>query len=241
MSIEDKIVSVRKEFLADTNSNSGNKIDIDELRVKYLGRKGLLSKVFDLLKNSDSKDRPVLGKKLNLFKKEISDHLEKMTSKVEIEDSSYDGNDLDFSLPGNSPRLGSIHILNQTLDEIKNIFKSIGFHVAYGPEIDDEYHNFSALNMPEHHPARDMQDTFFVDDKTVLRTHTSNVQIHLMEQNDPPLRYIVPGRVYRNEAIGYKSYCLFHQIEGIYINKKVSLAELKGCLEYFVKQMFGKN
>lgn len=239
MSIEDKIVSIRKEFLTDTDSYSDNKINIDELKVKYLGRKGLLSQVFDLLKNSDSKDRPLLGKKLNLFKKEVSDHLEKMTSKVEIEDSSYDGNDLDFSLPGNSPRLGSIHILNQTLDEIKNIFKSIGFHVTYGPEIDDDYHNFSALNIPEHHPARDMQDTFFVDDKTVLRTHTSNVQIHLMEQNNPPLRYIVPGRVYRNEAIGYKSYCLFHQVEGIYINKKVSLAELKGCLEYFVKQMFG--
>ena len=113
--------------------------------------------------------------------------------------------------------------------------------ISYGPEVDDDYHNFSALNIPEHHPARDMQDTFFVDPNTVLRTHTSNVQIHLMETEEPPIRYIVPGRVYRNEAIGYKSYCLFHQVEGIYINKKVSFGELKGCLEYFVKQMFGPN
>ena len=125
------------------------------------------------------------------------------------------------------------------LDEIKEIYRSIGFHIAYGPEVDDDYHNFTALNIPEHHPARDMQDTFFVNPETVLRTHTSNVQIHLMEEEDPPIRYIVPGRVYRNEAIGYKSYCLFHQVEGIYINEKVSFAELKGCLEYFVKQMFG--
>jgi phenylalanyl-tRNA synthetase alpha chain len=132
-----------------------------------------------------------------------------------------------------------MHILEQTLAEVKEIFKSIGFHVAYGPEVDDDYHNFSALNIPEHHPARDMQDTFFIDPTTVLRTHTSNVQIHLMENQEPPLRYIVPGRVYRNESIGYKSYCLFHQIEGIYINEKVSFAELKGCLEYFVRQMFG--
>ena len=132
-----------------------------------------------------------------------------------------------------------MHILEQTLNEIKDIYRSIGFHIAYGPEVDDDYHNFTALNIPEHHPARDMQDTFFINPETVLRTHTSNVQIHLMEEQDPPMRYIVPGRVYRNEAIGYKSYCLFHQVEGIYINEKVSFAELKGCLEYFVKQMFG--
>ena len=132
-----------------------------------------------------------------------------------------------------------MHILEQTLSDMKEIFKSIGFHVAYGPEVDDDYHNFSALNIPEHHPARDMQDTLFVDAKTVLRTHTSNVQIHLMENEDPPIRYIVPGRGYRNEAISYKSYCLFHQVEGIYIKKRVSFGELKGWLEYFVRHMFG--
>ena len=125
--------------------------------------------------------------------------------------------------------------------EVKNIFKSIGFSVAYGPEVDDDYHNFSALNIPEHHPARDMQDTFFIDNDLVLRTHTSNVQIHLMEKKKPPIRYIVPGRVFRNEAISFKNYCLFHQVEGIYINKDVSFAQLKGCLEYFVKKIFGRD
>jgi phenylalanyl-tRNA synthetase alpha chain len=127
------------------------------------------------------------------------------------------------------------------LDEIKDIFKSIGFSVAYGPEIDDDYHNFEALNIPKNHPARDMQDTFFIEDNVVLRTHTSNVQIHLMEEKSPPLKYIVPGRVYRNESISFKSYCLFHQVEGIYVDKNVSFSELKGTIEYFVKRMFGKD
>ena len=113
--------------------------------------------------------------------------------------------------------------------------------VAYGPEIDDDYHNFTALNFPQHHPARDMQDTFFVQEDVVLRTHTSNVQIHLMENTEPPLRYIVPGRVYRNEAISFKSYCLFHQIEGLVVDKYISFADLKGTLEYFVKRVFGND
>ena len=113
--------------------------------------------------------------------------------------------------------------------------------VAYGPEIDDDYHNFTALNFPQHHPARDMQDTFFIQEDVVLRTHTSNVQIHLMENTDPPLRYIVPGRVYRNEAISFKSYCLFHQVEGLVVDKYISFADLKGTLEYFVKRVFGND
>ena len=131
--------------------------------------------------------------------------------------------------------------MQQTLDQIKSIFSDVGFSIAYGPEIDDDFHNFGALNFPPEHPARDMQDTFFIDPETVLRTHTSNVQIHLMEDQDPPLRYIVPGRVYRNEAISYKSYCLFNQVEGIYVDKKVSFSDLKSMLEYFVKRMFGDN
>jgi len=237
--IEEKIDIVRKKFLTDIESFPKNEIEIEELRSKYFGRKGLVSDLFASLGGATEKERPELGKKLNLFKNEISAQFREKFSAISDDNSNIDHDKLDFSLPGNEPRLGSLHILEQTLTEIKDIFKSIGFHCAYGPEIDDDYHNFSALNIPEHHPARDMQDTFFVDKKMVLRTHTSNVQIHLMEDKEPPIRYIVPGRVYRNEAIGYKSYCLFHQVEGIYINKKVSMAELKGCLEYFIKQMFG--
>ena len=137
--------------------------------------------------------------------------------------------------------MGSTHPISKTLKEIKDIFTSVGFHITYGPEIDDDYHNFTALNFPEHHPARDMQDTFFVQKDVVLRTHTSNVQIHLMESSQPPLRYIVPGRVYRNEAISFKSYCLFHQIEGIVVDKHISFGDLKGTLEYFVKRVFGSS
>ena len=147
----------------------------------------------------------------------------------------------DYTLPGLHFPVGSLHPLQQILDEIKDVFKSIGFSIAYGPEIDDDFHNFQALNMPRHHPARDMQDTFFIDKNIVLRTHTSNVQIHLMENNNPPLRYIVPGRVNRNEAISIKSYCLFHQVEGLYVDKNVSFSEMKGTLEYFVKRLFGTD
>ncbi len=239
MPIEEKIDIVRRNFLTDIDSFPQDKKEIENLRSKYLGRKGFISELFVLLGKATNEEKPKLGKKLNHFKNEITDLFELEISKINDESNDFQKNQQDFTLPGNEPRLGSLHILDQTLTEIKDIFKSIGFHLAYGPEIDDDYHNFSALNIPEHHPARDMQDTFFVDQNTVLRTHTSNVQIHLMEKKDPPLRYIVPGRVYRNEAIGYKSYCLFHQVEGIYINKKVSMADLKGCLEYFVKQMFG--
>ena len=132
-----------------------------------------------------------------------------------------------------------LHPLQATLNEIKSIFTSIGFSVAYGPEIDDDFHNFGALNFPPEHPARDMQDTFFIESDIVMRTHTSNVQVHLMEEEEPPLRYIVPGRVYRNESISFKSYCLFHQVEGLYVDKNVSFADHKGMLEFFVNQMFG--
>jgi phenylalanyl-tRNA synthetase alpha chain len=189
--------------------------------------------------NASQEERPVLGQKLNDLKIELTDLYENKINSLTKEKQRSQDQRLDLSLPGREHRLGSLHILEQTLNEVKDIFRSIGFHIAYGPEVDDDYHNFTALNIPEHHPARDMQDTFFINPETVLRTHTSNVQIHLMEEEEPPIRYIVPGRVYRNEAIGYKSYCLFHQVEGIYINEKVSFAELKGCLEYFVKQMFG--
>ncbi len=234
----EQIDSVRNNFLAEIEILSNSIKELDSLKSKYLGRKGLISDLFNKITQAEIRDRPVLGKELNSLKSDLSKLLQKKREKSK-QPSLLNFDKIDFTFPAKIPRVGSSHILDQTLLEVKNIFKSIGFSVAYGPEVDDEYHNFSALNIPDHHPARDMQDTFFIDEKIVLRTHTSNVQIHLMENEEPPIRYIVPGRVFRNEAIGYKSYCLFHQIEGIYINKKVSFAELKGCLEYFVKQMCG--
>ena len=239
MSILEQIDSVRKSFLAEIDSFPEDSDGIDVIRSKYLGRKGKVAQLFTLLGNSSPEERPVLGQKLNNLKNDLAKLFEDKINLSSSNNQKADNQKLDLSLPGRENRLGSLHILEQTLNEIKEIYRSIGFHIAYGPEVDDDYHNFTALNIPEHHPARDMQDTFFINPETVLRTHTSNVQIHLMEEEDPPIRYIVPGRVYRNEAIGYKSYCLFHQVEGIYVNEKVSFAELKGCLEYFVKQMFG--
>ena len=239
MPLKKQIESVRNQFLADIESFPQAPTLIDQLKSKYLGRKGLVAQLFSKMSQVKSEDRPRMGQELNSLKIELTRQFENKVASVLAPGKCSPDEAIDLTLPGKAPRLGSVHILEQTLSDIKEIFKSIGFHVAYGPEVDDDYHNFSALNIPEHHPARDMQDTFFVDPKTVLRTHTSNVQIHLMENEDPPIRYIVPGRVYRNEAISYKSYCLFHQVEGIYINKRVSFGELKGCLEYFVRHMFG--
>ena len=239
MSALKQIETVRNDFLAELEDVNEDLNEIESLRSKYLGRKGKVAALFSLMGEASNEERPALGESLNQLKKELTTLFEDKVSEFDRSRQKAEDDSIDLSLPGKEHRLGSIHILEQTLSEIKDIYRSIGFHVAYGPEVDDDHHNFTALNIPEHHPARDMQDTFFIDPGTVLRTHTSNVQVHLMEEQDPPIRYIVPGRVYRNEAIGYKSYCLFHQVEGIYINERVSFGELKGCLEYFVKQMFG--
>ena len=239
MSALKQVETVRNDFLAELEDVNEDLKEIESLRSKYLGRKGKVASLFSLMGEASNEERPALGESLNQLKKELTTLFEDKVSEFDRSRQEAEDDSIDLSLPGKEHRLGSIHILEQTLSEIKDIYRSIGFHVAYGPEVDDDHHNFTALNIPEHHPARDMQDTFFIDPGTVLRTHTSNVQVHLMEEQDPPIRYIVPGRVYRNEAIGYKSYCLFHQVEGIYINERVSFGELKGCLEYFVKQMFG--
>ena len=237
MSLKDSIESVKNDFLtefASINDSTGSEL----IRQKYLGRNGLVTNLFKELGRASNDDRPVFGQLLNQLKNELSEKINSIQSK----DKTDSNNELvDIALPGKLYASGSTHILEQTLNDIKKIFSDIGFSISYGPEIDDEYHNFTALNVPEHHPARDMQDTFFVDKDIVLRTHTSNVQIHLMEEKDPPLRFIVPGRVYRNESISYKSYCLFHQVEGLFVDKNVSFAQLKGCLEYFVKKMFGSD
>ena len=237
MSLKDSIESVKNDFLtefASIDDSSSSEI----LKQKYLGRNGLVTELFKALGKVSSDDRPLYGQLLNVLKDELFEKISSVQSGSDSDDSS---DYVDIALPGKSYSRGSSHILEQTFTDIKKIFGEIGFSVAYGPEIDDDYHNFTALNVPEHHPARDMQDTFFVDKDIVLRTHTSNVQIHLMEEKDPPLRFIVPGRVYRNESISYKSYCLFHQVEGLFVEKNVSFGQLKGTLEYFVKKMFGSD
>ena len=239
MNIKESIESVQKSFRADSDPFPNDSQSIEDLRIKYLGRRGLVADLFSGMKDVPVEGRPLAGKLLNELKQEIGSAFD---SQVDLSKSDAPNKgESDYSLPGLSFPIGHIHPLQQIMDDIKSIFMDIGFSVAYGPEIDDDFHNFSALNFPPEHPARDMQDTFFIDPQTVLRTHTSNVQIHLMEEKDPPLRYIIPGRVYRNEAISFKSYCLFHQVEGLYVDKAVSFADQKGILEYFVKRMFGSD
>ena len=237
MSEQDTIESVRIKFRTDSKHVENDPEKYESLKIKYLGRKGLIADLFSNIPNTSIEERPKYGKDLNKLKNEIASFFgnNKMRSIENRADT------LDSSLPGPKFKIGNEHPLQKTLDEIKNIFKNIGFSIAYGPEIDDDFHNFSALNFPDEHPARDMQDTFFIEKDVVLRTHTSNVQVHLMEEKEPPLRYIVPGRVYRNESISFKNYCLFHQIEGLYVDKNVSFADHKAILEFFVKQMFGSS
>ena len=235
MNHKEIIESVRKEFQADSDPFPATTQEIDALRNKYLGRKGVVANLFGKLSKVELELRPEFGKLLNILKNDISSSFDSQVSPSKDQSISIK----DYSLPGWEFNSGRQHPLQATLNEIKSIFTGIGFSVAYGPEIDDDFHNFGALNFPPEHPARDMQDTFFIESDIVMRTHTSNVQVHLMEEEEPPLRYIVPGRVYRNESISFKSYCLFHQVEGLYVDKNVSFAEHKGMLEFFVNQMFG--
>ena len=236
MDIKESIESVRKQFRSDSDPFPSDSDSLENLKIKFLGRKGLIAKLFLQIPNLSNDQKPLAGKLLNQLKIEIQNSFPSKT-----ESTSPLREIIDRSLPGVIYPPGNKHPIQSTMDEIKRLFGQIGFAVAYGPEIDDDFHNFSALNFPKDHPARDMQDTFFTKEDLILRTHTSNVQVHLMEEKQPPLRYIVPGRVYRNESISFKSFCLFHQVEGIYIDKNVTFSDLKGTLEYFVKKMFGSK
>ena len=180
MSALKQIETVRNDFLAELEDVNEDLKEIESLRSKYLGRKGKVASLFSLMGEASNEERPALGESLNQLKKELTTLFEDKVSEFDRSRQNAEDDSIDLSLPGKEHRLGSIHILEQTLSEIKDIYRSIGFHGAYGPEVDDDYHNFTALNIPEHHPARDMQDTFFIDPGTVLRTHTSNVQVHLM-------------------------------------------------------------
>jgi len=174
------------------------------------------------------------------LKNEIATEISKLEGGLESM-TQTSSNLLDLSLPGDPKLQGSIHPLSKVLEDVKSIFKKLGFSIAYGPEVDTDFFNFEALNIPKHHPARDMQDTFYLSDEVVLRTHTSNSQIHNMLKNNPPVKIIAPGKVYRNEDISVRSYCLFHQIEGLYVDKNVTMSDLKGVLDHFAKEFYGKD
>jgi phenylalanyl-tRNA synthetase alpha chain len=213
---------------------------VEEIRIKYLSRNGLLQQFFENLKSVSKEDKPLVGKELNIVKNTINDFFIAKRDSLEKQFSSVKSY-IDLTLPGREFVIGSKHLIMQTLSEIKDIFKSYGFSVFEGPELESDYYNFEALNFPDDHPARDMQDTFFINKDFLLRTHTSPVQIRLMERTQPPVRAIMPGKVYRSEAVSSRSYCLFHQVEGLSIDKNVTFADLKGTLVAFAHRFYGSN
>ena len=217
-----------------------SKEEVESFRLKYLGKKGEMNELFKILKDIPSQNKKEFGQKINLLKKNIQ-------LKIDLYKDSFialkSTENIDTSRPIFLDSIGSKHPISMIKDQIIDIFNRIGFTISEGPEIEDDWHNFSALNLPIEHPARDMQDTFFIqtDPDILLRTHTSSVQVRYMENNAPPIRTISPGRVYRNEAISARSHCFFHQVEGLYIDKNVSFADLKQTLQYFTKELFGKS
>ncbi|WP_430812524.1 MULTISPECIES: phenylalanine--tRNA ligase subunit alpha [unclassified Carboxylicivirga] len=215
--------------------------EAEQLRIKYLSKKGLVSQLFDEFKTIPNEQKREVGKVLNVLKTQAMDKINTLKEGFASAGQGEDGNDL--TLPGTSFALGSRHPLSIVKNEIVDIFARLGFTVADGPEIEDDHHVFEALNFPPEHPARDMQDTFFIatNPDVLLRTHTSSVQVRVMEKQQPPIRAIFPGRVFRNEAISARAHCIFHQVEGLYIDKNVSFADLKQTLLYFSKELFGAD
>jgi phenylalanyl-tRNA synthetase alpha chain len=232
-----------KEYIAEAkNFTTDNKEKLEAFRIKFLGSKGLLKEVFAAFKNVPNDQKKEFGQVINLLKTIAEEKVKTITETLESKQETkliYG----DLSRPSEPLSIGSRHPISLVKNQIVDIFSTIGFNVSEGPEIEDDWHNFTALNLPEYHPARDMQDTFFIQTNpdVLLRTHTSSVQVRYMENNQPPIRTISPGRVFRNEDISSRSHCIFHQVEGLYIDKNVSFADLKQTLLYFTKEMFGKS
>ena len=239
MKIDKKIKEVNEKFNQEISVINSLE-DLENIKNKYLSRKGLLAELFSELAILDSLERPKFGNILNNLKLSIDQNISSAGNKLRSNNNQNDDL-IDITLPGKINNTGCIHPLTKVISQIESIFTKIGFSIAYGPEVDSDFFNFEALNIPKHHPARDMQDTFYLNDGHVLRTHTSNSQIHFMLNNKPPIRIIAPGRVYRNEDISVRSYCLFHQIEGLYVDENVTFSDLKSVLNYFARELFGND
>lgn len=237
------MIDTVKKHIAEVQAfSSTNKEEIESFRIKYLGKKGLLNEFFAEFKNVPNDQKKEFGQIINTLKNTAQEKIDSLKQALE-NSAEAKGIYGDLSRPGEAIPLGSRHPISIVKNKIIDIFLRIGFNVSEGPEIEDDWHNFTALNLPEYHPARDMQDTFFIQTNpdVLLRTHTSSVQVRYMEDNKPPIRTISPGRVYRNEAISSRSHCFFHQVEGLYVDKSVSFADLKQTLQYFTTEMFGKS
>jgi|SRR5699024_10779098 len=222
--------------------NPQNLEEVEAFRIKYLSKKGILNNFFKAFKEVPVEQKKEYGQVVNALKTKLEESINQWKETL-LSHNEQKGLFGDLTRPGEQIAIGARHPISIVRNKIVDIFSRIGFTISEGPEIEDDWHNFSALNLPEHHPARDMQDTFFIqtDPSILLRTHTSSVQVRYMEKNKPPIRTISPGRVYRNEDISSRSHCFFHQVEGLYIDKEVSFADLKQTLQYFTTQMFGKS
>ncbi len=216
--------------------------EIEEFRIRMLGRKGELNDLFEEFKKVAPEMKKELGQKINALKTRINEKIAEMKAAAESAETTTQ-NQIDMTRPGSNDPIGSRHPISLVKNQIVEIFSRLGYTVAEGPEIEDDWHVFSALNFPPEHPARDMQDTFFItkNPDILLRTHTSSIQVRTMERQKPPIRVICPGRVFRNEAISYRAHCIFHQVEGLYIDENVSFADLKQSILYFAKEMFGEK
>jgi phenylalanyl-tRNA synthetase alpha chain len=237
--MKEQIQKVHAEIL---QYEIANKEQLEAFRIHFLGSKGVVKNLFGELKSVPNEEKRAVGQLLNDLRTQAEARFENLKSQFETAVEANNG--IDTSRPGEQITLGARHPLSIVRSEIIAIFEKIGYSVSEGPEIEDDWHNFSALNFPPEHPARDMQDTFFIEkgeNEMALRTHTSSVQVRVMENSTPPIRTISPGRVYRNEAISARAHCFFHQVEGLYIDKNVSFADLKQTLDYFAKSLFGEK
>ncbi|MES2830298.1 MAG: phenylalanine--tRNA ligase subunit alpha [Bacteroidota bacterium] len=240
--LQGKITQYTEEINAFSTTKSE---ELEQFRIKFLGTKGIIKDVFEEFKSVSSEEKRVLGKVLNQFKQLAEQKYQDLKDMDSVSEPAA-GSQMDLTLPGEGFDIGARHPLALVRKEIIDIFSKLGFVVEEGPEIEDDWHNFSALNFPEEHPARDMQDTFFIKKggergDIALRTHTSSVQVRMMESGKPPFRAIMPGRVYRNEAISARAHCFFHQVEGLYVDENVSFADLKQTLFYFVQELYGEG
>ncbi len=232
-----------KTHLAEVEAfQSSDPEEIEHFRIKFLGKKGILTSLFAAFKDVPNDQKKTFGQQLNTLKVAANNKLEE-SKKTSGSKAKASTTSIDYTRPGQPIEVGALHPISILRNQVIDIFSQIGFSLSAGPEIEDDWHNFTALNLPEHHPARDMQDTFFVQTNPdiLLRTHTSSVQVRHMETNRPPIRTLSPGRVFRNEDISPRSHCVFHQLEGLYIDKNVSFADLKQTLLYFIKSLFGKS
>ncbi|MEO1096490.1 MAG: phenylalanine--tRNA ligase subunit alpha [Bacteroidota bacterium] len=238
--MQEKVVAILEEI---KQSSAENAAELEQYRLRFISKKSVITELFGELKHVANDKKREVGQQLNELKNEAQQKFKKLIAQLDDQQTANESIGIDVSLPDGGQELGGVHPLNYIRFKIIEIFERIGFNVSDGPEIEDDWHNFSALNFPENHPAREMQDTFFIerDPDILLRTHTSNVQVRLTENQKPPIRSIMPGRVFRNEAISARAHCVFHQVEGLYIDKNVSFVNLKQTLYHFAKEMFGKH